>query len=60
MDTLINLILAAALQFTGAHVAHQKIKINHQEVSHKKQQCNIAPSQLIDNNKQICKETSTQ
>jgi hypothetical protein len=59
MDTIINLILAAALQFTGIQVAKQDLKFNHQEQEVKTEQCGEAQAYFITNNEQFCKEKIT-
>lgn len=60
MDTLINLILAAALQFTGAHIMQQDLKISHQETTSTEKKCVEYQAYFNTKNEQFCKETITQ
>lgn len=60
MDTLINLILAAALQFTGVQVANYDLKMDQQEITSEKNTCNDNYLCVTLKNEQFCKEKITQ
>ncbi len=60
MNTLINLIISAAFQFSGSHIAQQQMENQKLQLTSQTIECCIVPKDSIINNEQFCKETITQ